>query len=88
MPAGEEGGPGGLHKIQKEEEEKEEEIEWKRRDEKEIHDGLVVEVILIVNFPPLDVCLRMPGAQDSARDTHLHPGHGRSRTAIEPVYLC
>ena len=50
VPAGEEGGPGELPNIIKEEEEKEEEMEGNRRDEEKIQDGLVVEVVWMVNF--------------------------------------
>ena len=52
VPAGEEGGPGELLNIIKEDkEEKEEENEGNRGDQEEIHDDLVVEVVLMVNFP-------------------------------------
>ena len=52
VPAGEEGGPGGLPNLLKEEEkeeddeeqkEDEEEIEGKRGDEKDVQDSLMVE---------------------------------------------
>ena len=49
VPAGEEGGPGELLNIIKEE--KEEEMEGNMRDKEEIQDDLVVEVVLMVPFP-------------------------------------
>ena len=48
VPAGEEGGPGELLNIIKEE--KEEEMEGNWRDEEEIQGDLLVEVVLIINF--------------------------------------
>ena len=62
VPAGVEGGPGGLPNLLKEEEtdgeeeekkegdEEEEEIEGKRRDDEEMPDSLVVEVGMMVPF--------------------------------------
>ena len=50
--------------ILKEEEEKEEEMEIKRRDEEEVQDTLVVEEVMMVNFPlvpfPLSPSLAAP----------------------------
>ena len=72
VPAGEEGGPGGLPNTLKEgekeedlEEEKkeddddEEEMEGKRRDEEDMQDSLVVEEGMMVKFPlvPFATCL-------------------------------
>ena len=63
VPAGEEGGPGGLPNLLKEEEKEEdeeekkeddddeEEMEGKRRDEEDMQDSLVVEEGMIVKFP-------------------------------------
>ena len=50
VPAGEEGGPGVLSNILKEEQENGEELEGNMRDEEEIHDSLVVEEVMMVNF--------------------------------------
>ena len=63
VPAGEEGGPGGLPNLLKEEEKEEddeekkdndddeEEMEGKRRDEEDMQDSLVLEEGMIVKFP-------------------------------------
>ena len=63
IPAGDEGGPGGLLNLLKEEEKKEteeekkgddddeEEMEGKRRYEKDMQDSLVVEEGMIIKFP-------------------------------------
>ena len=63
VPAGEEGGPGGLWNLLKEEEKEEdeeekkeddeekEEIEGNRRDEEDMQDSLVLEEGMIVKFP-------------------------------------
>ena len=71
VPAGEEGGPGGLPNLLKEKEKEEDEEEKKEdddddqemkgkmRDEEDIQDSLVVEEGMIVKFPsvPFATCL-------------------------------
>ena len=71
VPAGEEGGPGGLSNLLKEEDKEEdeeekkedddgeEEMEGKRRDEEDIQDSLVVEEGMMVKFSlvPFATCL-------------------------------
>ena len=51
VPAGEEGGPGVLSNILKEEQENGEELEGNMRDEEETQDDLAMEVVLMVNIP-------------------------------------
>ena len=62
VPAGEEGGPGGLPNLLKEEKE-EEEMEGKRRDEKEMQDSMVVEEGMLVPLPlvsfPCSSCFKV-----------------------------
>ena len=71
VPAGQEGGPGGIPDILKEEEKEEndeekkeddddeDEMEGKRRDDKDMQDSLVVQEGMIVKFPlvPFSTCL-------------------------------
>ena len=71
VPAGEEGGPGGLPNLLKEEEKEEEEeekkeddddveeIEWTSRDDEDMQDNLVVEEGIMVKFSlvPFATCL-------------------------------
>ena len=67
VPAGEEGGHGGLPNLLKEEDDEEkkedddeeEEMEGKRRDEEDMQDSLVVEEGMMVKFSlvPFTTCL-------------------------------
>ena len=74
VPAGEEGGPGGLHNLRKEKDKEEDEeekkddyddekgMEGKRKEKEDIQDSIVVEGGRVVKFPlvPFASCFLPP----------------------------
>ena len=86
MPAGKEGGPGGLPSLPKEEEKHDEEkkddyvekMEGKRRVDEDMPDSLVVEEGICVKFPlvPFASCLLTLKLllQGSFKQEHFHVG--------------
>ena len=89
VPAGEKVGPEGLPNLlklgekedegekMKEVDDKEEEMEGKRRDEEDIQESLVVEEGMIVNFPMVPLLLWQLLLQDSFQKEEIKQSHCR-----------